>query len=57
MDLLICILIGYGIGSTIGYFWDKHVSSPNYGIDGKKEVENYMSTTYGKDWFEQFKKK
>lgn len=47
------ILVGYGIGAVIGYIWDKHISSPNYGINGKKEIETYMTSKYGQDWLRQ----
>lgn len=41
-DLIIYMLIAYKIGYVLAYFWENRVSSYNYRINGKKEIENYI---------------
>ena len=46
--ILLLILCGYPIGYIIGFLAETyHVM---YGIDDKKETEDYMNKKYGKDW-------
>jgi len=41
-DLIIYMLIAYKIDYVVSYFWKNRVSSYNYRINGKKEIENYI---------------
>jgi hypothetical protein len=48
MNLIILIITGFWVGILIGFIHEKNTNT-NW-IDGKKEVEDYMTKKYGKNW-------
>jgi len=51
--ILQCIGCGYLVGAFSGVAISSFVKSKYYGVDGKKKVEDYMSSKYGTDWLEK----